>query len=128
MDRFYIILIVIFCGINGLGIAYSHLLQGWGISSIAGMIANVLLAIITAISYYWGTKGIEEESQHVFVRRIYLSTFVKLFICAIGVLIYAFLNKHHIGIGTIISFFVLYIGYTVLETSSLMKAAKTSSH
>ncbi len=124
MDRFYIILIAVFCGVNGLGIAYSHLLQGWGIDNIAGMIANVILAVVSAFLYYFGKKGIKDSNQHAFIRRVYLSTFAKLFICAIGILVYAFLFREHLNIGTIILFFVLYVIYTVIETWSLMKEAK----
>lgn len=128
MDKFYIILIAIFCGINGLGIAYSHLLEVWGIENVAGMIGNVVLAAITALSYYFGTKGIKTNNHHRFIRQVYLSTFVKLFICAIGVLIYAFINRDALSLGTLILFFLLYILYTIVETWNLMKAAKTSSH
>ncbi len=127
MDRFYIILIVIFCGINGLGIAYSQTLEGLGIEHVAGMLGNVVLAVVTALSYHFSMKGIKGNSQHTFVRQVYLSTFVKLFICAIGILVYAFLFRSSLSIGTLILFFLLYILYTILETWSLMKAARSSS-
>lgn len=127
MDRFYIILIVIFCGINGLGIAYSHLLEVWGIDNIAGMVGNILLAVVTALTYEFGLKGIKDNNQHAFVRRVYLSTFIKLFVCAIGILVYAYLYRDALSTGTLILFFLLYIIYTVLETLSLMKVAKTPS-
>jgi|SRR5690625_3042126 len=128
MDRFYIILIAIFCGVNGLGIAYSHLLQEWGIDNIAGMVGNIILVVVTAASYYIGIRGLKNENQHAFVRQVYLSTFFKLLICAIGILIYAYVFRGSLHIGTIILLLGLYIIYTVLETLSLMKAAKTSSN
>ncbi len=127
MDKFYIILIAVFCGINGLGIAYSHLLEVWGIENVAGMIGNIILATITALSYYFGIRGIKANSHHAFVRQVFLATFVKLFISAIGILIYAYFFRESLSIGTLILFFLLYILYTVIETLSLMKAAKTSS-
>ncbi|HLR37283.1 MAG TPA: hypothetical protein VK084_04500 [Chitinophagaceae bacterium] len=125
MDRFYIILIAIFCGVNGLGIAYSHLLEGWGIDNVAGMVANIILAVLSAALYYLGLKSIKSSNHHAFMRHVYISTFAKLFICAIGILIYAFINKEDLNLGTIILFFVLYLIYTVLETRSLMRVAKT---
>lgn len=127
MDRFYIILIVVFCGINGLGIAYSHVLELWGIENIAGMVGNILLAGVTALSYYFSNKGIRGENNHAFVRLVYISTFVKLMICAIAVLIYAYFFRENITIGTLILFFLLYILYTIIETLSLMKVAKSGS-
>jgi hypothetical protein len=125
MDRFYILLIAIFCGINGLGIAYSHILEGWGIMNIPGMLGNILLAAVTALSYHFSFKGMRMKSGHAFVRGVYLSTFVKLMICAVAVVIYVALFKEYVTKGTLILFFLLYILYTVLETYCLMKVAKS---
>lgn len=125
MDRFYILLIAIFCGINGLGIAYSHMLQQWGIVNIAGMLGNILLAAATAASYYFSYQGMKMKSGHAFVRGVYVSTFLKLLLCAVAVVVYVAFFKEHVTKGTLILFFLLYIVYTVLETISLMKAAKS---
>lgn len=125
MDRFYILLIAIFCGINGLGIAYSHILEQWGIVNVAGMIGNILLAGVTALSYYFGFKGMKMKSGHAFVRGVYISTFIKLMICAVAVLVYVAVFKQYVTKGTLVLFFLLYIVYTVLETASLMKVAKS---
>lgn len=124
MDRFYLLLIAVFCGINGLGIAYSHILEQWGIVNIAGMLGNVLLAGVTAISYYFSSNGMKMKSGHAFVRGVYMSTFAKLILCAVAVLIYVAFFKTYVTKGTLILFFLLYILYTVLETISLMKVAK----
>lgn len=128
MDRFYILLIVIFGGINGLGIAYSHHLEVWGIDNMAGMLGNILLAGVTALSYFYSHKGITANNNNAFVRLVYLSTFLKLMVCAIAVLIYAYFYRDKLTIGSLIFFFFLYILYTVIETWSLMKVAKSQSH
>jgi len=125
MDRFYILLIAVFCGVNGLGIAYSHILEEWGIFNIAGMLGNILLAAVTALSYYFSFKGMKLKSGHAFVRGVYISTFVKLMICAVAVVVYVALFKQYVTKGTLILFFLLYILYTVLETYCLMKVAKS---
>lgn len=127
MDKFYLLLIVIFCGVNGLGIAYSHLLENWGIVNLAGMIGNVILAVVTALSYYLSHKGMTVRSGHAFVRGVFVSVFLKLLICAASVLVYVVLFKEFVTKGTLILFFLLYILYTVLETASLMRVAKTGS-
>lgn len=127
MDNFYLLLIVIFCGINGLGIAYSHILENWGIINVAGMVGNIILALVTALSFYFCRKGMKMQSGHAFVRGVFISTFLKLLICAIAVLVYVILFKEYVTKGTLIFFFFLYILYTVLETVSLMKVAKSGS-
>lgn len=124
MDRFYLLLIGIFCGVNGLGIAYSHLLERWGIVDVAGMAGNILLAGITALSYYFCMRGMKAQSGHAFVRGVFISTFLKLLICASAVVVYVVLFREYVTKSTLILFFLLYILYTVLETASLMKIAK----
>lgn len=125
MDRFYILLIAIFCGVNGLGIAYSHILEQWGIVNLAGMFGNILLAVVTALSYYFSDKGMHKQSGHAFVRGVFLSTFAKLMLCAAAVIVYVVCFKEYVTKGTLILFFLLYILYTVLETVCLMKVAKS---
>lgn len=127
MDRFYILLIAIFCGVNGLGIAYSHILEQWGIENVAGMSGNILLAAVTALSYYFSFKGMKMKSGHAFVRGVYISTFAKMMVCAAAVIIYVSLFQEYVTKGTLILFFLLYVLYTILETVCLMKVAKSES-
>ncbi len=128
MDRFYIRLIILFCAINGVGIAYSHLLEKWGVVNLAGMTGNILLASVTAVSFYVNRKAILAQNNHAFVRLVYLSTFIKLLICAAAVVVYVYAFRSQVTAGTIILFFLLYILYTILETLSLMKVSKPRSN
>jgi hypothetical protein len=110
-----------------LGIAYSHILEEWGIVNIAGMLGNILLTGVTALSYYFSYRGMKTQSGHAFVRGVFASTFIKLMICAAAVLVYVAFFNEYVTKGTLILFFLLYILYTVLETVSLMKVAKSKS-
>jgi Kef-type K+ transport system membrane component KefB len=121
MDNFYIKLIIVFCAINGLGIAYSHVLEKLGIINVVGMLGNILLAVATALSYYYHRKAITAESNHAFIRLVYVSTLLKLVLCLVGVGLYVYIYQERVSAGTILLFFALYIVYTVLETTSLLK-------
>ncbi|GAA4320853.1 hypothetical protein [Compostibacter hankyongensis] len=121
MDKFYVKLIIVFCLINGIGIAYSHVLERWGIENIVGLTGNILLALATFISYYYNRKAIGVKSNHVFIRMVYLSTLIKLLICLAAVVTYVYLYRGHLTKGTILLFFFLYVLYTVLETTSLIR-------
>lgn len=125
MDRFYVKIIVVFCLINGLGLAYTHVLVRWGIVDYVGLAGNTLLAVFTAISYRYNLKAVRVKSQHAFFRMVYVSTFGKLFACLAGILVYIFLYRGHIHKGTILLFLALYLVYSVLETTSFLKASKT---
>mgnify|MGYP001544480239 CR=1 FL=1 len=121
MDKYYVRLIIAFCLINGLGIAYSHVLERWGIVNVVGFLGNVILAGSSALSYYYNKKAIGKESNHAFLRLVYISTLAKLMICLVAVVAYVYLEREHVTKGTILMFFFLYVVYAVLETSSLMK-------
>lgn len=123
MDKFYIKLIVVFCLINGLGIAYTHVLARWGIVDYVGLAGNILLAVCTALSYRFNVKAVRVKSHHAFLRLVYVSTFGKLFACLAGILVYVFLYRGHISKGTILLFLALYLIYSVLETTSFLKAS-----
>lgn len=124
MNKFFLALLGLCIALGVLIYAGSSILSGWGILPKTGMIGNFILAGVTALSYWFGISGLKGKNQFAFVRRIYLSTFVKLFICAIAILIYAFLNRGHLSLGTIIFLFVLYAIYSIIETKNLMAQAK----
>lgn len=127
MDKFYVKLIVVFCLINGLGIAYTHVLARWGIADYVGLAGNTLLAVFTAISYRFNLKAVRVKSHHAFLRMVYVSTFGKLLACLAGILVYIFLYREHISKGSILLFLALYLIYSVLETISFLKASKSST-
>ncbi|MCL6524249.1 MAG: hypothetical protein K6T34_06265 [Thermoflavifilum sp.] len=127
MDNFYFRLIALFCAVNGIGIVFSHALESLGIDDLAGALGNLLLAIITAISYYLGKKAIYHPKHQVFSRRLYLSTFLKIFIYGVAMAGYAFMRGADFTRNTILMLLLLYIVYSIIETWALAKMARSSS-
>lgn len=125
--NFYVRLVIVFCLINGVGIAYSHVLEDWGIINYIGAAGNLLLAGASAVSYYFNEKAINVQSNHAFVRFVYVSVFIKLIVCLLAVVAYVIFYRPNITVGTILLFFFLYILYSALETASLYKLSKTRS-
>ena len=88
------------------------------------MAGNIIMAALSAGSYVMVTRQLKNSSA-AFVRGVYSSSFLKLMICMIGIVIYVLLNRDHIHKPTVYLLFGLYAIYTVPETMTLSKQART---
>lgn len=127
-DKFYLWLVLLFCAINGLGIAYSHILEKLGIVNLVGMIGNVVLAGVSVLSYYFHRKAMKTQSNHAFIRYVYSSSLLKLVLCLIGIGLYVYFYRSHVSLATILFLMLLYIIYTILEVFNLLQIAKSEAH
>lgn len=74
------------------------------------------------------SKGIRSPDPQKFVRGVYASMMIKMFICMIAILIYIVLNKKNINKPALFTSMGIYIFYTVIEVSGLMKAARKNTN
>jgi hypothetical protein len=77
----------------------------------------------TAIFYNYLVKSSEKKFTS-FVNRFMLTTFIKLMLFMAVLLIYVFTHKDD-AVPFILSFFILYVLYTVFEVVALLKFSKT---
>lgn len=87
------------------------------------MTANILMAALVTISFAVVTKKLD-GSPNAFVRGVYSSTFLKLFVCIAAVLVYALANKPDVHKPTLFILFGIYAVYTVIETVLLSKITR----
>lgn len=127
MDNFYFRLIALFCAVNGIGIVFSHTLENLGIDDLAGAIGNLLLALMTALTYHLSKKAIHHPSHHRFFRTIYLSTFLKMVIYVGAMVAYVLTRATHFTRNTLILLLILYFIYSILETWTLFRLARSAS-
>lgn len=127
MDNFYFRLIALFCAVNGIGIVFSHVLETLGIDDLAGAVGNLLLALITAFTYHLSKKAIRHPNHHRFFRTVYLSTFLKIVVYAGAMVAYAFTRAASFTRNTLILLLVLYFVYSILETWTLFRLARSAS-
>ncbi len=117
-------LIILFVLIN----LVIYFLQGWlhskGVDSNFLMVANLLLFAITLSGFALQQKGLASPNPNAFVRSVYGSMIIKIFICLIAVTIYAVLNKEKINKPALFISMGLYIVYTVIEVRTLMKGVR----
>lgn len=116
--------ILIFIALNGFFISGKNMLMRWNADQDVLIIGNALLFIITLISFLLAQRGMNNSNPHAFVRAVYLSVMIKLFVCIIAAFIYISMYKSNLNKVALFICMGLYLVYTFLEVSVLMKLLK----
>lgn len=90
------------------------------------MAGNGLMAILVLGGYLIVKKQIGSRPQ-AFVRGVYSSSFLKLFVCMVAILAYVLVDKEHIYRPVLFILFGIYAVYTVFETWALSQMARGAS-
>lgn len=121
-------LVFFFVALNGFFISGKHLLAKWGVDQDVLIIGNVLLFLITLVSFLLGIKGLKNPNPHAFVRSVYSSMMIKLFVCIIAAFIYISLYKNNLNKPALFICMGLYLIYTFAEVSILMKLLREKAN
>ncbi len=123
-DKFIFWLAAVFAAITGLLFLTEN---GWlasiGVHFPILVIGNIVLALITLISFSLSRKGLAATNPNVFVRSVYASTLSKLMLCVVGIGVYVLVNRSRVSKATIFILLFFYLVYTVLETWQLYRAS-----
>lgn len=101
-------------------------LADWKVDFRVLLGGNVLLFVVTAVSFVLYSKALRNKNPHAFVRMMYGSLLIKMFACLIATFIYASLVGRMVNRNGIFGCFGLYILYTWLEVRILMQLSKKS--
>jgi len=114
---FYIVL-------NGFFISGRNLLQRWGADQDVLIIGNAFLLLITLVSFLLAKRGLTNPNPHAFVRAVYSSILLKLFVSLIAAFIYIAVYKRDLNKPAFFTLMGLYLVYTFLEVSVLTRVLK----
>jgi len=92
------------------------------------LIANLLLFLLTLAVIFIQTRGLKSPNPNVFLRGIYFSFLLKLFIIMIAVLIYVFMMKSRLNKPSLFTSMGIYILYAAAEVIQLMKIARRKNN
>jgi hypothetical protein len=106
----------------------SKSLAKWGFDQNVLVYGNIILFIISAITFFMGAKGLKSENNHAFFRLVYGSFMVKLFLLAGTAFIYIMSMKKNVNKPALFFCLGLYLVYTVIEVSALMKLGKKKNN
>lgn len=124
----YWALIYFFLIINVIFIAGKSMMDRWGIDRNVVLIGNLLMLLLTLGSYFLSERGLKNPNPHAFVRSVYSSVMLKLFVCMIAAFVYIFTWRSHLNKPALFICMGLYLVYTFIEVAVLMKLLKQKTN
>lgn len=122
--RSFIPSILVFTFLNIAFFALITQLENWGFDVLVLAAGNLVVFLITAISYTMSAKGLQSKSNPAFFRLIYGSFFIKLVLLSAAAFIYIMTQKKNVNKPALFFCMGLYLVYTFIEVSSLMKISR----
>ncbi len=116
--------IILFVALNSLFISGRNFLERLGADQSVLIVGNLVLFAATLLSFLFAKRGLKSENPQAFVRSVYMSIMVKLFVCIMAALIYIFLFRKELNKPALFTSMGLYLVYTLLEVSILTKMLK----
>ena len=86
--------------------------------------ANLLLYLLSYFSFIIQVKGIAAKSAHAFVRGLYASLMLKMFVVIGAIFIYIYVFGGIVNMPALFIAMVIYLFYTSIEVVQLMKIAR----
>jgi ACR3 family arsenite efflux pump ArsB len=120
--------ILLFIILNALFLAGRNTLERWNVDQKVLIAGNILLFVITLISFLLAQRGLKSSNTHVFIRAVIGSIMIKLFVSVIAAFIYISIFKKQINKPALFICMGLYLIYTFLEVSILTKQLKLKSN
>ena len=100
------------------------MLARWNFDQDVLIIGNFLLLIVTLVSYLLLYRGLVSSNPQSFIRAMYGSFIVKFFIIALAAFVYIMIARKNVNKPALIFCMVLYLVYTFIEVSVLIKLLK----
>lgn len=121
-------LLIVFIILNGLFITSKSLLTKWGFDQAVLLGGNLLVFAVVFISFLLLYKAIHSSNPQSFVRAMYGSFIVKFFLIAIAAFVYIQVTKKDVNKPALFTTMGLYLVYTFIEISMLMKLLKSKKN
>lgn len=122
-NRFKVLLpiILIFIALNTFILTAGNILLRWKADQGVILYGNIGLFLITLFSFLVAFRGLKNQNPHAFVRSVYGSVMIKLFLCLILAIIYIAIYKASLNKPALFICMGFYAIYTVFEVTALMK-------
>lgn len=120
----FIPVIGLFLLVNFVVFIFGNSLKEYGFNIGFLLVANAILFILTFLGFYLQTKGVRSTNVNAFIRGVYSSLLLKMFVIVVAILIYIVLMGGEANKPAILASMGIYLVYTSLEVIQLMKIAR----
>lgn len=119
--REFVPIVLLFIILNGFFVAGAGMLERWNADRVTLIAGNLLLFVLTFISFLIAERGLQKQNPNAFVRSIYASMMVKLFIAIIAALAYIAINRTALNKPALFTLMGLYLLYSFIEVRVLTR-------
>ncbi len=120
--------IVLFILVNAAILIFKLPLVTMGFEISFLLIANLLLFCLSLAGFFIQMRGLKSSNTHAFIRGIYASLLLKIFIVVIVLGIYLFISGGNVNKPSLLTAMALYILYTFIEVKQLLKISRRKPH
>lgn len=120
--------IMIFLVLNTGFVTLMRKLEDWGFEYTVLVFGNLLVFGISFLSFWMAVRGLTTKNTHSFFRWVYGSVMIKLFLLAGVAFVYIVMNKSEVNKPGLFFCMGLYVVYTFIEVSALMKVNKQKTN
>ena len=120
--------IILFILINACAFIFKTFLHDHGFGLKFLLAANLLLFCLSMLAFVIQVRGIQSVNTNVFIRSVYASLLVKIFIVIIALAVYLFITKGKINRPSVFTAMGLYILYTFIEVKQLMTISRRKTN
>ena len=117
----YLPIIIVFSFVSAMAVVFSAVLVKKGIDTNILIGGNIVLFLVTLLSYWFNRKAIFSGNTQAFLRNFYSGMFVKFFACLIAAFCYIYFAGKAVNIGALFSLMFLYMVYTIMEISGVLR-------
>ncbi|HEX7902848.1 MAG TPA: hypothetical protein VF487_03135 [Chitinophagaceae bacterium] len=117
-------LLLIFIILNAFFIASKSWLLKWGADQDVLIVGNLLVFLVSFFAFFLSYRALQSSNPQAFVRAMYGSFIIKFFVIAISAFIYIKMTGKEVNKISLFTCMGLYLVYTFIEVSALMKLLK----
>ncbi|HJY21302.1 MAG TPA: hypothetical protein VJ279_00370 [Hanamia sp.] len=114
----------LFIFVNILLLIFKSILTGYGFDVNFILGANVVLFLLSLSGFFIQTKGVHSSNINDFIRGVYSSVLLKMFIIMAAILIYILAAGGNVNKPALFTSMAIYILYTSVEVIQLMKIVR----
>ena len=120
--------LILFVILNVIFVVGRNALENWGADQETLIAGNAILFVFTLISFLVALRGVHNPNPNVFMRTVMGSIMLKMFLIVIAAFVYISIYRKDINKPALFTCMGLYLVYTFLEVSGLMKMLKQKTH
>ena len=121
-------LVFVFLVVGTVILVFRSFLNGKGVDWQVLSGGNLFIYAVTIVSLHLLSRGLNAENTHSFLRNAYSGILLKLMACAVAAFIYILSAGKNINKPAIFLMMGLYLVYSFVEMSIIMKQSKRSKH